>query len=235
MVACGRAFLADFLLGSDEQVGQLDPPPSSGSARPSGSAWPSRAFPKSIGGVGEPLRHNQPSGPSEFELGRGLPQELGRASIMEESSVLRIADGQQDAARRAQRRPAPGGAPQPDRLRRPGRSSSRRLECCRKVAPLFYVCPRLRPRRGLHRRSGGDDDAGAPAASRPPLGGRICSWWRSTACAEEPSPEATRVTCSCKKFAAGRSGCASDLGPLLGGQPDARDAGPAVSRCVCGL
>ena len=32
-------------------------------------------------------------------------------------------------------------------------------------APLFYVCPRLRPRRGLHRRSGGDDDAGAPAAS----------------------------------------------------------------------
>ena len=27
---------------------------------------------KSIGGVGEPLRHNQPSGPSEFELrGRG--------------------------------------------------------------------------------------------------------------------------------------------------------------------
>ena len=31
---------------------------------------------------------------------------------MEESSVLRIADGQQDAARRAQRRPAPGGAPQ---------------------------------------------------------------------------------------------------------------------------
>ena len=44
-------------------------------------------------------------------------------------------------------------------------------------APLFYVCPRLRPRRGLHRRFGGDDDAGAPAASRPPLGGRICSWW----------------------------------------------------------
>ena len=174
------------------------PPPCSGSARPSGSAWPSGAFPKSIGGVGEPLRHNQPSGPSEFELGRGLPQELGRASIMEESSVLRIADGQQDAARRAQRRPAPGGAPQPDRLRRPGRSSSRRLECCRKVAPLFYVCPRLRPRRGLHRRSGGDDDAGAPAASRPPLGGRICSWWRSTARAEEPSPEATRVTCSCR-------------------------------------
>ena len=42
-------------------------------------------------------------------------------------------------------------------------------------APLFYVCPRLRPRRGLHRRFGGDDDAGAPAASRPPLGGRICS------------------------------------------------------------
>ena len=41
------------------------------------------------------------------------------------------------------------------------------------MAPLFYVCPRLRPRRGLHRRSGGDDDAGAPAASRPPLGGRI--------------------------------------------------------------
>ena len=123
------------------------------------AAWPSRAFPKSIGGVGEPLRHNQPSGPSEFELGRGLPQELGRASIMEESW---------------------------------------RLECCRKVAPLFYVCPRLRPRRGLHRRSGGDDDAGAPAASRPPLGGRICSWWRSTARAEEPSPEATRVTCSCR-------------------------------------
>ena len=86
------------------RVRQLDPPPCSGSARPSGSAWPSRAFPKSIGGVGEPLRHNQPSGPSEFELGRGLPQELGRASIMEES------------------------------------------------APLFYVCPRLRPRRGLHRR-----------------------------------------------------------------------------------
>ena len=129
---------------------QLDPPPCSGSARPSGSAWPSRAFPKSIGGVGEPLRYNQPSGPSEFELGRGLPQELGRASIMEES------------------------------------------------APLFYVCPRLRPQRGLHRRSGGDDDAGAPAASRPPLGGRICSWWRSTARAEEPSPEATRVTCSCR-------------------------------------
>ena len=86
----------------------------------------------------------------------------------------------------------------PSGLRRPGRSSSRRLECCRKVAPLFYVCPRLRPRRGLHRRSGGDDDAGAPAASRPPLGGRICSWWRSTARAEEPSPEATRVTCSCR-------------------------------------
>ena len=58
---------------------------------PSGSAWPSKAFPKSIGGVGEPLRHNQPSGPSEFELGRGLPQELGRASIMEESSVLWVA------------------------------------------------------------------------------------------------------------------------------------------------
>ena len=56
--------------------------------------------------------------------------------------MLRIADGQQDAARRAQRRPAPGGAPQPDRLRRPrGRSSSRRLECCRKVAPLFYDLP----------------------------------------------------------------------------------------------
>ena len=53
---------------------------------------------------------NQPSGPSEFELGRGLPQELGRASIMEESSVLRIADGQQDAARRAQRRPEPQAA-----------------------------------------------------------------------------------------------------------------------------
>ena len=34
--------------------------------------------------------------------------------------MLRIADGQQDAARRAQRRPAPGGAPQPDQLRRPG-------------------------------------------------------------------------------------------------------------------
>ena len=81
---------------------------------------------ESIGGVGEPLRHNQPSGPSEFELGRGLPQELGRASIMEESSVLRIADGQQDAARRAQRCPAPGGAPLPDRLRRPrGRSRAR--------------------------------------------------------------------------------------------------------------
>ena len=55
--------------------------------------------------------------------------------------MLRIADGQQDAARRAQRRPAPGGAPQPDRLRRPGRSSSRRLVCCRKVAPLFYDLP----------------------------------------------------------------------------------------------
>ena len=73
---------------------------------PSGSAWPSRAFPKSIGGVGEPLRHNQPSGPSEFELGRGLPQELGRASIMEESSVLRIADGQQDVRSAAQPRAA---------------------------------------------------------------------------------------------------------------------------------
>ena len=117
-------------------------------ATPAISAWPSRAFPKSIGGVGEPLRHNQPSGPSEFELGRGLPQELGRASIMEEGSVLRIADGQQDAARRAQRRPAPGGAPQPDRLRRPGRSSSRRLECCRaaargEVGPSEVGLPRL--------------------------------------------------------------------------------------------
>ena len=29
-----------------------------------------------------------------------------------------------------------------------------------------------------------------------------------------------------------RSGCASDLGPLLGGQPDARDAGPAASRSI---
>ena len=96
-----------------------------------------------ICGVGEPLRHNQPSGPSEFELGRGLPQELGRASIMEESSVLRIADGQQDAARRAQRRPAPGGAPQPDRLRRPrGRSSS---ASARLSAPVLrMVVPAVR-------------------------------------------------------------------------------------------
>ena len=61
--------------------------------------------------------------------------------------MLRIADGQQDAARRAQRRPAPGGAPQPGRLRRPGRSSSRRLVCCRKVEPPSTICPRLRPRR----------------------------------------------------------------------------------------
>ena len=64
---------------------------------------------------------------------------------MEESSVLRTADGQQDAARRAQRRPASPGrhaaAGMPDRLRRPGRSSSRRLVCCRKVAPLFYDLP----------------------------------------------------------------------------------------------
>ena len=36
-------------------------------------------------------------------------------------------------------------------------------------------------------------------------------------------------------MASARAGCASDLGPLLGGQPDARDAGPAVSCCVCGL
>ena len=158
----------------------------SGSARPSGSAWPSRAFPKSIGGVGEPLRHNQPSGPSEFELGRGLPQELGRASIMEES------------------------------------------------APLFYVCPRLRPRRGLHRRSGGDDDAGAPAASRPPLAAGSAAGGGQRRAPRSP-PRRRRASHAPAGFAAGRSGCASDLGPLLGGQPDARDAGPAVSRCVCGL
>ena len=179
---------------------QLDPPPCSGSARPSGSAWPSRAFPKSIGGVGEPLRHNQPSRPSEFELGRGLPQELGRASTMEESSVLRIADGQQDAARRAQRRPASWAARR-SRIGCGAVGAAARGASCAAAARWHLsstICPRLRPRRGLHRRSGGDDDAGAPAASRPPLGGRICSWWRSTARAEEPSPEATRVTCSCR-------------------------------------
>ena len=146
----------------------------------------SRAFPKSIGGVGEPLRHNQPSGPSEFELGRGLPQELGRASIMEES------------------------------------------------APLFYVCPRLRPRRGLHRRSGGDDDAGAPAASWPPLAAGPAAGGGQRRAPRSP-PRRRRASHAPAGFAAGRSGCASDLGPLLGGQPDARDAGPAVSRCVCGL
>ena len=170
--------------------------PCSGSARPSGSAWPSRAFPKSIGGVGEPLRHNQPSGPSEFELGRGLPQELGRASIMEESSVLRIADGQQDAARRAQRRPAPGGAPQPDRLRRPGRSSSRRLRCCRKVAPpLLHDRPlRLRPD-GAPPAAATMTAAAAPAVGKKDL---ACCRREPTARAEEHSPEAACVTCSCR-------------------------------------
>ena len=50
-----------------------------------------------------------------------------------------------------------GGAPQPDRLRRPGRSSSRRLRCCRKVAPpLLHDRPlRLRP----------DDDSSSGAGS----------------------------------------------------------------------
>ena len=39
---------------------------------------------------------------------------------------------------------------------------------------------------------------------------------------------ANRVTCSCRIRC--WELCASDLGPLLGDQPDARDAGPAVSR-----
>ena len=40
-------------------------------------------------------------------------------------------------------------------------------------------------------------------------------------------PRRRRASHAPAGFAAGRSGCASHLGPLLGGQPDARDAGPA--------
>ena len=81
--------------------------------------------------------------------------------------MLRTADGQQDAARRAQRRPAPGGAPQPDRLRRPGRSSSRRLRCCRvpqggaSSPPRSTAAPETR--RGAA--CGGDDDSSSGAGS----------------------------------------------------------------------
>ena len=65
----------------------------------------------------------------------------------------------------------------------PPRCSSGR--CLRSAATSLLLCPSpicLRPRRGrgCTADSGGDDDAGAPAASRPPLarrchrGGRIC-------------------------------------------------------------
>ena len=116
---------------------------------------------------------------------------------MEESSIQRTADGKQDAARRrrpseacAQRRRATlaGGELRPDLRPVPALCGTSLLRSARARGPDG----------GCTADSGGDDDAGAPAASRPPLGGRICSWWRSTARAEEPSPEATRVTCSCR-------------------------------------
>ena len=176
---------------------------------------------------------NQPSEASEFELGRGLPQELGRASIMEESSVQRTADGKQDAARRrrpseacAQRRRATlaGGELRPDFGR-----------CLRSAAPPFSDLPAPE----------------APTGAAPPIlaamttrarrrrAGRL--WAAGSAAgggqrrAPRSPPRRRRASHAPAGFAAGRSGCASDLGPLLGGQPDARDAGPAVSRCVCGL
>ena len=137
---------------------------------------------------------NQPSGPSEFELGRG---HLGSAVCLKN-------------------------------LEGPLDHGGERTSLLRLPAPEA-------PTRGLHRRSGGDDDAGAPAASRPPLGGRICSWCEVQRRVPRSPPRRRRASHAPAGFAAGRSGCASDLGPLLGGQPDARDAGPAVSRCVCGL
>ena len=61
--------------------------------------------------------------------------------------MRRTADGQQTrpGVRSAAQRVA-GGAPRPDRLRRPGRSSSRRL-CCREAAPSILAAMTTRVRR----------------------------------------------------------------------------------------
>ena len=89
-----------------------------------------------------------------------------------------------------------GGAPQPDRLRRPGRSSSRRLRCCRKVAPpLLHDRPlRLRPD-GAPPPAATMTAAAAPAVGKKDL---ACCRREPTARAEEHSPEAACVTCSCR-------------------------------------
>ena len=89
-----------------------------------------------------------------------------------------------------------GGAPQPDRLRRPGRSSSRRLRCCRKVAPpLLHDRPlRLRPD-GAPPAAATMTAAAAPAVGKKDL---ACCRREPTARAEEHSPEAACVTCSCR-------------------------------------
>ena len=101
-----------------------------------------------------------------------------------QDSVRRTADGQQTrpGVRSAAQRVA-GGAPQPDRLRRPGRSSSRRLRCCRKVAPpLLHDRPlRLRPD-GAPPAAATMTAAAAPAVGKKDL----------ACCRREPTAHTTR-------------------------------------------
>ena len=142
---------------------------------------------------------------------------------MKDSSVLRAADGLPGRVRSAAERLS--------RAASCGRTSGR---CLRSAAPPFSDLPAPE----------------APTGAAPPIlaamttrarrrrAGRL--WWPdlqlvevngARLCADEPSPEATRVTCSCR-IRCWAPGCASDLGPLSGGRPDAQDAGPAVSLRV---
>ena len=77
------------------------------------------------------------------------------------------------------------------------RALARRLRCCRKVAPpLLYDRPlRLRPDGAPSRPAATMRAAAAPAVGKKDL---ACCRREPTARAEEHSPEAACVTCSCR-------------------------------------
>ena len=155
---------------------------------PSGAPAPRRSS-------GAPPVHEGPVTPSrEGWLTSRTWKGQDRAGEQRAAHRRRPADTRPGVRSAAQR--VAGGAPQPDRLRRPGRSSSRRLRCCRKVAPpLLHDRPlRLRPD-GAPPAAATMTAAAAPAVGKKDL---ACCRREPTARAEEHSPEAACVTCSCR-------------------------------------